>query len=82
MFRTPYCIVELDLGQVTDIDTAGAQLLLLGCKITVMVGGSLRLTNIGPQVASIIELFNLQETFARAQNHCPLCAADRIRNDV
>jgi anti-anti-sigma factor len=80
VFRTPYSIVELDLSQVTDIDTAGVQLLILGCKITVTVGGSLRLTNIGSQVASIVDLFNLRETFVRAQDHCPICADDRIRN--
>jgi anti-sigma B factor antagonist len=82
VFRTPYSTVELDLAQVTEIDTAGIQLLILGCKITVMTGGSLRLTNIGPQVAALIELFNLNETFVRAQNHCPICADDRIRNHV
>jgi len=80
VFRTPYSIVELDLGQVNEIDTAGIQLLILGCKITVTVGGSLRLTNIGPHVASMLELLDLEETFKRAQNHCPVCAHDRIHN--
>lgn len=82
VFRTAYSVVELDLGQVTDIDTAGVQLLILGCRITVMVGGALRLTRIGPQVAALIELFNLKETFVRAQNHCPICADNRLRNHV
>jgi len=82
VFRTAYSVIELDLGQVNEIDTSGVQLLLLGCQITVTMGGSLRLTNVGPQVASILDLFNLRETLARAQSHCPLCAESRLRNHV
>jgi anti-sigma B factor antagonist len=82
VFRTPYSIIELNLRNVSEIDTAGLQLLILGCKVTVMVGGALRLTEFGPSVASMVDLLQLHEIFARAQNHCPHCAADRIRNHV
>ena len=49
MSRTPYSIVELDLAQVAEIDTAEVQLLVLGYQITVAVGGALRFMQIGPQ---------------------------------
>jgi anti-anti-sigma factor len=77
-FRSPYSIVELDLAQVREIDTAGMQLLILGCRVTVAVGSALRLTQISPGVASLIELLELEQTFERARDHCPVCASSRI----
>jgi anti-anti-sigma factor len=78
IFRTPYSEVELDLAHVGEIDTVGVQLLILGCKVTLAVGGALRLSGVGPNVAAMIELLGLEETLQRAQNHCPQCASERV----
>jgi anti-sigma B factor antagonist len=72
--RAPYSVVELDLAEVTEIDTSGVQLLLLGCNIAMVVGGALRLTVISPAVREVIELLQLQTVFAQAAAHCPACA--------
>ncbi len=72
--RTPYTVVELDLAEVTEIDTAGVQLLLLGCNIAMVVGGALRLTVSSPAVREVIGLLKLEAVFEQAAAHCPVCA--------
>jgi len=76
--RAPYTLVELDLVQVCEIDTAGVQLLLLGCNIALMMGGALRLVNPSPAVRAVLELLMLDPVFARASEHCPTCAAQAV----
>jgi len=71
--RVPYAVIELDLSQVSEIDTTGVQLLLQGCTICMVLGGALRLVCLSPAVREVIELLNLQDRFAAAANHCPEC---------
>lgn len=72
--RAPYTVIEVDLAQVTEIDTAGLQLLLMGCDVTMAMGGALQLVRMSPAVAEVIELLSLQQIFASAAAHCPNCA--------
>jgi len=81
VLRTPYTVVELDLAEVTEIDTAGIQLLLLGCEVAMVVGGALRLTVLSPAVREVIELLKLEAVFARAAVHCPVCATQSATTD-
>ncbi len=76
--RVPYAIIELDLVQVNEIDTAGLQLLLLGCNIAMTMGGALRLVTPSPAVREVIELLKLHDVFARAAAHCPNCCAEAM----
>lgn len=78
--RVPYTVIEVDLVQVTEIDTAGLQLLLLGCNIAMTLGGSLRLLSPTPAVREVIELLRLEDVFARAAAHCPNCCAESMRS--
>jgi anti-sigma B factor antagonist len=75
--RAPYTVIEVDLAQVTEIDTAGLQLLLMGCDVAMVMGGALKLVRTSPAVAEVIELLSLQQIFASAAAHCPNCADAR-----
>lgn len=72
--RAPYTVIEVDLAQVTEIDTAGVQLLLMGCNVAMVMGGALKLVRTSPAVAEVIELLSLRQIFASAAAHCPNCA--------
>jgi anti-anti-sigma factor len=51
--------VELDLAEVTEMDTAGAQLLLAGKRLAAERGCTLHCVNHSPAVLSLLELFDM-----------------------
>jgi anti-sigma B factor antagonist len=55
--------LEIDLSGVSEIDTAGFQLLMLAKRETDRTGGKLRLTSHSPAVLELIELYNLAGFF-------------------
>lgn len=55
--------LELDLAGVTEMDTAGIQLLILAKREAMAAGKTLRLTGHSPAVVEIIELFGLAAWF-------------------
>jgi len=54
---------EVDLGAVTEIDTAGLQLLMVAKKAALAAGRDLRLTNHSPAVLEVFELLNVAAFF-------------------
>ncbi len=52
-------LTEIDLGGVTELDTAGLQLLLLAKRSCAVDGVPVRLTNHSPQVLDVLELTGL-----------------------
>jgi anti-sigma B factor antagonist len=52
--------VELDLSRVTEIDSAGIQVLLLGKQLATARHQELRLTAISPAVDEVLALLNLR----------------------
>ena len=55
--------LEADLSGVTDMDTAGLQLLMLAKKVAQNGGGDLELTRHSPAVVDVFELLNLGTFF-------------------
>lgn len=55
--------VEIDLSGVTDLDTAGLQLLMLAKKTAQALGGELRLVAHSPVVVDVLELLHLSSWF-------------------
>jgi len=55
--------LELNLGDVTEIDTAGAQLLILTKREAALAGKRLTLSEHSPAVMELIEQFNLAGWF-------------------
>jgi anti-anti-sigma factor len=55
--------LEIDLSGISEIDTAGFQLLMLAKRETDRTGGNLRLTSHSPAVLELIELYNLAGFF-------------------
>lgn len=55
--------VTLDLSGVSEVDTAGIQLLLLAKRAAAAVGCRLRYINHSPAVVDVVELLNLSATF-------------------
>jgi len=55
--------LELDLHAITEIDTAGLQLLLLLKREAVQQGKSLSVINHSPRVQQVIDFCNLAGTF-------------------
>ena len=55
--------VEIDLSQVTDVDSAGIQLLLLAKREISQDGRELRLTGHSRAVLDVFELYNLAAHF-------------------
>ena len=55
--------LELNLGEVTEIDTAGAQLLILTKREAALAGKRLTLSEHSPAVMELIETFNLAGWF-------------------
>lgn len=51
--------VELNLAEVTEMDTAGAQLLLAGKRLAAERGSTLHCVNHSPAVLSLLELFDM-----------------------
>lgn len=55
--------LEVDLSGVTDLDTAGLQVLMLAKKTAQTKGGELRLVAHSPIVVDVLELLNLSAWF-------------------
>ncbi|WP_374563965.1 lipid asymmetry maintenance protein MlaB [Ideonella sp.] len=55
--------LELDLSDVTEIDTAGLQLLMLLKRTAVRQGQALRLIGCSPAVSEVLELVNVAGLF-------------------
>ncbi|HYE70253.1 MAG TPA: STAS domain-containing protein [Aquabacterium sp.] len=55
--------IELDLGEVTEVDTAGVQLLMLLRREALAQGRALRLRRPSPAVAEAFELLDLAGWF-------------------
>ncbi len=55
---------EIDLSQVSEIDTAGVQLLLMAKRVAASVERELVLVNHSEAVLEIIELLNLSRDFS------------------
>jgi anti-sigma B factor antagonist len=56
-------MIELDLAGVTEIDTAGLQLLMLAKNTALALGGDLRLSASSQPVLALLELLGLSATF-------------------
>lgn len=56
-------VLEVDLSGVTDLDTAGVQLLMLAKKTAQALSGELRLVAHSPIVVDVLELLNLSSWF-------------------
>lgn len=54
---------EIDLSGVTDLDTAGVQLLMLAKKAALSAGRELRLVAHSPAVMEVFELLNVAAYF-------------------
>ena len=52
-------LTEIDLSGVTDLDTAGVQLLMLAKKTALAQGRELRLSGHSPAVLDVFELLNV-----------------------
>lgn len=59
----PGATVEIDLSGVTDLDTAGLQLLMLAKKTANATGAELRLVAHSPVVVDVLELLDLAAWF-------------------
>ena len=55
--------LEINLARVTEMDTAGIQLLMLAKREMAGQGKSLRLTQHSPAVLEVMELYDLAATF-------------------
>jgi anti-anti-sigma factor len=55
--------VEIDLSEVSEIDTAGFQLLLLAKREAAKVGKPLRLVAHSPATLEVLDLFNMASYF-------------------
>jgi ABC-type transporter Mla MlaB component len=55
--------LELNLGEVTELDTAGVQLLILAKREAALAGKHLTLSEHSPAAMELIELFNLAGWF-------------------
>lgn len=55
--------LELDLGRVREMDTAGFQLLVLAKRESQRLGHELRLIAHSPAVREVIEFYNMQSYF-------------------
>jgi anti-anti-sigma factor len=67
--RKPYTITELDLSGVSELDTAGVQLLLLACRVSAAVGGALRVVAESGAVSEILDLVHLRAQLAAAASN-------------
>ena len=56
-------VTEIDLSGVTDLDTAGVQLLMLAKKTALAQGRDVRLTGHSPAVMEVFELLNVAAFF-------------------
>ncbi|MBX9937379.1 MAG: STAS domain-containing protein [Burkholderiaceae bacterium] len=61
--QQPHTTVEVNLSGVTDLDTAGLQLLLLAKRTALQQEGQLRLVGHSPAVLGVFDLLNLAAHF-------------------
>jgi anti-anti-sigma factor len=59
--------LDIDLSAVSEIDSAGLQLLLLAKRSTLAQGKELRLLGHSPVVLELLQLFNLSDYFGDSQ---------------
>nr|WP_315397423.1 STAS domain-containing protein [uncultured Duganella sp.] len=59
-------VLEVDLAGVTELDTAGLQVLMLAKNTAAADGRELRLVNHSPAVVEIVEMLNLGAFFGDA----------------
>ncbi|WP_382434579.1 STAS domain-containing protein [Giesbergeria sinuosa] len=59
----PHATVEVNLSGVTELDTAGLQLLLLAKRTALQQEGQLRLVGHSPAVLNVFDLLNLAAYF-------------------
>jgi len=59
--------VAIDMAEVTFIDSSGLSALLAGLRLARGHGGSVRLTNVGPQIRRIFDVTGLDEQFGLAE---------------
>lgn len=62
ILATP-ALTDIDLSGVTDLDTAGVQLLMLAKKTALAQGGDLHLVGHSPAVLEVFELLNVAAYF-------------------
>jgi anti-anti-sigma regulatory factor len=62
MLATP-ALDEIDLSGVTELDSAGVQLLMLAKKTAISLGGDIKLTGHSPAVIEVFELLNVAGYF-------------------
>lgn len=65
-------ILELDLTEVTDMDTAGFQLLLLLKKEADLQGKSFRLLSCSQKVVQILDFYRMKDFFASDGLQCAI----------
>jgi len=72
-------LTEIDLSGVTDLDTAGVQLLMLAKKTALAQGRELRLSGHSPAVLDVFELLNVAAYFGDpiVMNSCASNGASR-----
>lgn len=66
--------LELDLGSVTEFDTAGVQLLILACRSARATQRKLRLVAQSPAVAEVLELLDIAKHFSDSGAASSVCA--------
>jgi len=55
----PGCLVEIDLQSVTELDTAGVQLLIVAHRHVSECGGEFRIANVRPEVRATLDMLCL-----------------------
>lgn len=62
-------VLELNLGEVDEADTAGLQLLLLARREAARAGKTLRVVRLGPALAEVLDRWGLRGDFTDAPPH-------------
>lgn len=78
------CMIELDLSDVTEIDTAGVQLIMLAKIMAEAKGGSLSLAQCSARVTEVIGLLDLGDYFRNvsvAPGEMPVGCSARERSE-
>ena len=58
--------LEIDLSRVSEMDTAGMQLLIAAKRALMAGGGTLSLSGHGPVVVEVMDIFNVAHVFGDA----------------
>ena len=54
-------VIEIDLSEIADIDSAGLQLLVFAKRESVLASKCLRFTGVNPSISKLVDLFGLNE---------------------